>query len=95
MLGLTVLLVIISLPPSLSATLDLLVPDGTAAHGRTVTPDGPLDSQEGATGDDLLVADAPESLVAEFEWIEDGEPYREFLVQAAILKQTHLGVRGH
>lgn len=49
--------------------------------------DWPLDCNEGAKGDDLLVADVPECLVAEFEWIEDGKGYREFLVPAAILNQ--------
>jgi hypothetical protein len=45
----------------------------------------PLDPNEGATGDTLLEMTIPECVVRSFEWIEEGKPYREFLVPAAIL----------
>jgi len=45
----------------------------------------PLDSNEGAEGDVLLEIRIPESAVIPFEWVEEGKPYREFLVPARIL----------
>ena len=42
----------------------------------------PLDENEGAWGDTLLSLDIPESVIAEYEWVEEGKPYREFLVPA-------------
>ncbi len=45
--------------------------------------DRPLDAQEGARGDDLVVLDVPEDLIGEYEWVEEGRGYREWLVPAA------------
>jgi hypothetical protein len=47
----------------------------------------PLDANEGACGEVFfeLVTDMTEPELAEFEWIEEGKPYREFLVPAKIV----------
>jgi len=47
--------------------------------------DVPLDENEGANGDILLEVntDMTESEIAQYEWIEEGKGYREFLVPAA------------
>jgi hypothetical protein len=49
--------------------------------------DRPLDSNEGAEGDTLLkiAAGFTEAELADFEWIEEGKGYREWLVDAALL----------
>jgi hypothetical protein len=47
---------------------------------------------EGAHGDVLLAVDILIQHVREFEWIEEGKGYREFLVPAAVLN-THARVR--
>ena len=45
----------------------------------------PLDFGQGAKGNDLLTLDMPDDVLAEYEWIEDGKPYREFLIPADIV----------
>src|SRR5437660_9450920 len=52
----------------------------------------PLDSNEGAEGDVLLEIRIPESEVTPFEWVEEGKPYREFLVPARILNDKGIVV---
>lgn len=50
--------------------------------------DTPLDRNEGAHGDALLAVDLPAAVAATldvYEWVEDGKPYREWLVPAALL----------
>jgi len=47
----------------------------------------PLDLNEGAGGDDLLIVCAPEADIIEWEVVEEGKPYREFLVPADILNR--------
>jgi hypothetical protein len=42
--------------------------------------DVPLDENEGADGDTLLVLEIPEHVISQYEWIEEGKPYREFLL---------------
>jgi len=49
--------------------------------------DSPLDINEGANGDRLLSIDIPELVIADFEWIEEMKPYREWLVPAELLNQ--------
>ena len=49
--------------------------------------DRPLDENEGGGGDTLLTIDIPENAIAEYEWIEDGKPYREFLIPASLANQ--------
>ncbi len=49
--------------------------------------DHPLDVNEGADGDGVLVLDIPEEVIAQYEWIEEGKRYREFLVPAEIVNR--------
>jgi len=43
----------------------------------------PLDANEGATGDVLLelTCALPESWFSDYEWVEEGKPYREWCTQ--------------
>jgi hypothetical protein len=50
--------------------------------------DRPLDNSEGASGEALLQIDIAEDRLAAFEWIEEGKPYREWLVPAAALNDA-------
>lgn len=45
----------------------------------------PLGEQEGASSEALLSVELDEAVVTPFEWIEEGKPYREFLVPASIV----------
>ena len=49
--------------------------------------DRPLDECEGANGDALLRISVPNDAIDFdlYEWVEDGKPYREWLIPAAIL----------
>jgi len=49
--------------------------------------DQPLDSNDGASGDTLLRVDLAcnESEISDFEWIEEGKSYREWLIPAAFV----------
>jgi hypothetical protein len=49
--------------------------------------DRPLDENEGADGDVLLVLSVPAKKVRPYEWVEEGKPYREFLIPAALANQ--------
>ena len=44
----------------------------------------PLDSNEGVMGDTLLEIHMDDGIVEPYEWVEEGKPYREFLVPAVI-----------
>jgi hypothetical protein len=54
----------------------------------------PLDVNEGAVGDVLLEVtfNCPDAEIDFFEWIEDGKPYREWLMPAAFVN-LHATVR--
>ena len=52
----------------------------------------PLDSNEGAKGDALLEICIPESEVTPFEWAEEKNPYREFLVPAHVRNEKAITV---
>jgi hypothetical protein len=56
-------------------------------HTGVWVSDRPLDINEGADGDTLLRIElrCRESELADYEWIEDEKPYREWLVPAALL----------
>lgn len=47
----------------------------------------PLDENEGACGDVLLEVqlDMTKDELAQYEWVEEGKPYREWLIPAAVL----------
>jgi hypothetical protein len=70
----------------------------TAANAEQIQRDGfalehsgvwlsnmPRDINEGAYGDVLLKVDLPEQAIADYEWIEEGKPYREWLVPAQLI----------
>ena len=46
--------------------------------------DRPLDADEVAEGFTVVCNDIPESRIAKFEWVEEGKPYREWLLPAAV-----------
>jgi hypothetical protein len=52
----------------------------------------PLDIHEGADGDSLLRIELPEQAVADCEWIEEGKPYREWLVPAQRINGQNTGI---
>lgn len=54
-------------------------------HTGVWLSDRPLDINEGIEGDVLLVVDIAAELVTPYEWVEEGKPYREFLVPAPVL----------
>jgi hypothetical protein len=47
----------------------------------------PLDANEGACGDVLfeITLGLPETEIADYEWVEEGKPYREWLMPAAMI----------
>jgi hypothetical protein len=49
--------------------------------------DVPLDINQGALGDTLLIVelDLAEEQLRDYEWIEEGKPYREWLIPAALV----------
>jgi hypothetical protein len=47
--------------------------------------DRPLDANDGAEGNAILVVEAPVGEVDPFEWVEEGKGYREFLIPAAVV----------
>ncbi len=51
--------------------------------------DKPLDANEGAEGNTLLEVDLGLSNreIDRFEWVEEGKPYREFLVPAGVVNR--------
>lgn len=53
-------------------------------RGVFVSAPWPLDSNEGAVGEDVLELDVPEALFVEYEWVQD-IGYREALIPAALL----------
>jgi hypothetical protein len=58
-------------------------------HRGVWLADRPLDENEGAFGNVVLkVEGIDERTIADCEWIEDGKPYREWLIPAAVLNET-------
>lgn len=77
---------------------DLITAHGFAdGHGTYLTgawqsgvflSDYPLECSEGAEGDQLIRVTIPdEADVADYEWIEEGKPYREWCIPAAIVNR--------
>jgi hypothetical protein len=52
---------------------------------RVWVSDRPLDNSEGASGETLLQIEVAEPMIAAYEWVKEGKPYREWLIPAAIL----------
>lgn len=57
--------------------------------------DRPLDENEGAIGDVLLSLDVPVELFESYELVEDGKPYRESIIPAAMLNLHGTPVAEH
>ena len=57
--------------------------------------DVPLDPNDGANGDTVLevIIDAAGTDLEEFEWIEDGRRYREWLIRAEILNHLIIDIQ--
>ena len=47
----------------------------------------PLDENDRANGDTLLLVEIPESILVEYEWVEEGKRYRQFLVPARVINE--------
>jgi len=45
----------------------------------------PLDFGQGAKGRELLLVELPEDVLEQYEWVEEDETYREFLIPAGIV----------
>ena len=58
-------------------------------HRGVRLSDQPLDSNEGACGDVLLRVNlaCTEGEIADYEWVEEGKGYREWLIPAALLNR--------
>lgn len=59
----------------------------TVTNSGVWLSDIPLDANEGVPGDTLLriELDATEDELKQFEWIEEGKPYREWQVPAVFI----------
>ena len=49
--------------------------------------DRPLDNSEGASGETLLQIEVEEPLIAAYEWVKEGKPYREWLIPSSVLNK--------
>lgn len=49
--------------------------------------DRPLDSNEGAKGNQVLTVEIPDEVISEYEWVNEGFTYREFLVPAELVNR--------
>jgi hypothetical protein len=58
-------------------------------HSGVWLSDRPLDANEGAVGNALLRVELNigDREIAEFEWIEDGKPYREWVIPACLINE--------
>ena len=54
-------------------------------HRGVWLSDRPLDIGQGAKGEFLLSVEIPEEVLETYEWIEEGKPYREFLIPADVV----------
>ena len=54
-------------------------------HKGAWVSDRPLDFGQGAKGKAVFLLEIPEDVVKPYEWIEEGNPYREFLIPAEIV----------
>jgi len=58
-------------------------------HSGVWLSDRPRDADEGAVGNALLRVELNigDREIAQFEWIEDGKPYREWLIPACLINE--------
>jgi hypothetical protein len=54
-------------------------------HKGVWLSDRPLCIFEGAKGEDLLTLEIPDDVLAEYEWVQEGPTYREFLIPAEMV----------
>jgi len=47
--------------------------------------DRPLDICEGAKGNDLLSLEIPDEVLTQYQWVQEGPAYREFLIPAEVV----------
>ena len=64
----------------------------TEEHSGVWLSNVPLDSNVGADGDTLLRLELPEQAIADFECIEDGKPYREWVIPARLVNEKASGL---
>src|ERR1700722_2127622 len=64
----------------------------TQEHSGVWLSNVPLDINEGPDGETLLQVELLEQTIANYEWIEDGKPYREWLVPARLLNEQASGL---
>ena len=56
-------------------------------HKGVWLSDRPLDFGQGAKGKAVFLLEISDEVLAEYEWVEDGKPYREFLIPAEIVNR--------
>lgn len=66
--------------------------DGAGMDMTVWLSDRPLDINEGAHGDAILLVELPEEEIVEFEWVEDEKPYREWLIPAQIVNRSQVRI---
>ena len=52
--------------------------------------DRPLEENEGIEGTALLTVNIPSELIKQYEWVQEGKPYREFLIPAELINRYHV-----
>ena len=64
-----------------------MIPDKTSGVWLAEMP---LDANEGTRGDTTLIVDlaVSEQDIAEYEWIEEGKPYREWQIPAKLINEN-------
>lgn len=71
--------------------------DSTGTWGTDVLTTGvwfsdrALEEDEGGAGDAVMVVDIPEQLISDYEWIQRGRNYREWLIPAAFANKYLVG----
>ena len=67
------------------AAVDAETSDLIELRGVWVSAEWPLDDNEGAHGDDVIELTIPDELFAKYEWVEEGNTYRESMIPATEL----------
>jgi hypothetical protein len=56
-------------------------------RGVWVPADSPLDGEGVSTPDCVVLMIIPDAVFEEYEWVEEGKPYREAMIPAVVLNQ--------
>ena len=56
-------------------------------HKGVWLSDRPLDIGQGAKGKAIFLLEIPEEAIQPYEWVEDGKPYREFLIPSELVNR--------